>query len=120
MLINGHVPRCFGESFTVPVLKSNSSAYCKQESCAVAKMTAQCALYGALKMFMTFNGTGNGDKRMRVGSGKYATGYVTVTQRSLLEQPTVTQTSTLRSSDGDNSESHSSADDTIIMSSHDN
>ena len=25
----------------------------KQESCAVAKMTAQCALYGALKMFMT-------------------------------------------------------------------
>ena len=29
MLINGHVPRCFGESFTVPVLKSNSSAYCK-------------------------------------------------------------------------------------------
>jgi len=24
-----------------------------QESCAVAKMTAQCALYGALKMFMT-------------------------------------------------------------------
>ena len=22
MLINGHVPRCFGESFTVPVLKS--------------------------------------------------------------------------------------------------
>jgi len=29
MLINGHVPRCFGESFTVPVLKSNSSVYCK-------------------------------------------------------------------------------------------
>jgi len=28
MLINGHVPRCFGESFTVPVLKSNN-AYCK-------------------------------------------------------------------------------------------
>jgi len=25
----------------------------EQESCAVAKMTAQCALYGALKMFMT-------------------------------------------------------------------
>ena len=37
-----------------------------------------------------------------------------------LEQPTVTQTSTLPSSDGDNRESHSSADDTIIMSSHDN
>jgi len=30
MLINGHVhvPRCFGESFTVPVLKSNN-AFCK-------------------------------------------------------------------------------------------
>ena len=24
-----------------------------QESCAVVKITAQCALYGALKMFMT-------------------------------------------------------------------
>jgi len=56
---------------------------------------------------------------MRVGSGEYATGDVTVAQRPLLEQPTVTQTSTLPSSDGDNRESHSSADDTIIMISHD-
>ena len=65
-------------------------------------------------------GLGTGDKRMRVGSGEYATGDVTVAQRSLLEQSTVTQTSTLPSSDGDNRESHSSVDDTIIMSSHDN
>ena len=32
---------------------SSSKQFHKQESCAVAKMTAQCALYGALKMFMT-------------------------------------------------------------------
>ena len=31
----------------------SESARTKQESCAVAKMTAQCALYGALKKFMT-------------------------------------------------------------------
>ena len=57
---------------------------------------------------------------MRVGSGECATGDVTVTQHPLLEQPTVTQTSTLPSSDGDNRKSHSSADHTIIMSSHEN
>jgi len=44
---------------------------------------------------------------MRVGSGEYATGDVTVAQRPLLEQQTVTQTSTLPSSDSDNRESAS-------------
>jgi len=29
MVINEHVPPCFGESFTVPVQKNKTNAYCK-------------------------------------------------------------------------------------------